>query len=385
MKKAVSERDPDTAGLKVGKFCEICLRLLQQVVIGSFTPFGKKIDNFADDCRKIITAQAPTIPESLRVVVPRALVFIYTMRSKRDIAHVGGDVDANAIDLATMVRTADWIICELIRIYHSLSLEEAQDLVDGISVRQLPDIWEINGKKRVLRPGLTAKQQTLFLLYHEPTSVVLAEDLCSWVEHGSIAVYRRDVLRPLHDVRLIEYDEENDAVHLSPPGRKRWRRRSSSNRSLEATARDLRDPGRNLGGNTEGLGWRSRGPRFLWLRGLDLNQRPLGYEPNTAMSGNPLILREKRSAASGSTLSDDASFFVSFHPVSGCHGSKMGAEIRAQSPRLSAASGVVLFARGPPSGSGRWMIPSRLVSARSASETPNRGPNFGMGSDQTRS
>src|SRR5262245_7102704 len=55
LKKAVSERDPDTAGLKVGKFCEICLRLLQQVVIGSFTPFGKKIDNFADDCRKIIT------------------------------------------------------------------------------------------------------------------------------------------------------------------------------------------------------------------------------------------------------------------------------------------------------------------------------------------
>src|SRR2546426_11381703 len=76
---------------------------------------------------------------------------------------------------------------------------------------------------------------------------------------------------------------------------------------------------------------------ITWLRGLDLNQRPLGYEYNTAMSGNPLILREKRSAASGSTLSDDASFIVSFHPVSGCYGSKMGAEIRAQSPRLSAA------------------------------------------------
>jgi hypothetical protein len=70
-----------------------------------------------------------------------------------------------------------------------------------------------------------------------------------------------------------------------------------------------------------------------------LNRRPLGYEYNTAMSGNPLILREKRSAASGSPLSDDASFFVSFHPVSGCYGSKMGAEIRAQSPRLSAGAG----------------------------------------------
>jgi hypothetical protein len=215
----LSERDPDTTGLKIGKFCEVCLRLLQHVVTGTFTAFGKQIPNFADECRNIIQAPAaPTVVESLRVVVPRALVFLYTMRSKRGIGHVGGDVDANAIDIATMVRTADWIICELIRVYHSLSLEEAQDLVDGISVRQLPDIWEINGKKRVLRPGLTAKQQTLFLLYHEPTSVVLAEDLCSWVEHGSIGVYRRDVLRPLHDVRLIEYDEENDAVHLSPTG-----------------------------------------------------------------------------------------------------------------------------------------------------------------------
>src|SRR2546425_3824097 len=77
----------------------------------------------------------------------------------------------------------------------------------------------------------------------------------------------------------------------------------------------------------------------LWLRGLDLNQRPLGYDYKTAMTGNPLILQERHSAASGSTLSDGASFFVSFHPVSGCYGSKMGAETRAQSPRLSAASG----------------------------------------------
>jgi hypothetical protein len=140
------------------------------------------------------------------------------MRSKRGIGHVGGDVDANTIDIETMVRTADWIICELIRVYHSLSLEEAQDLLDSISVRQLPDIWEVNGKKRVPRPGLTAKQQTLFLLYHEPTSFVLAEDLYSWVEYDQLRTYRRDVLWPLHEARLIEFDEENDAVHLSPTG-----------------------------------------------------------------------------------------------------------------------------------------------------------------------
>ncbi len=83
-----------------------------------------------------------------------------------------------------------------------------------------------------------------------------------------------------------------------------------------------------------------------------MNRRPLGYEYKTAMTGNPLILQERRSAASGSTLSDDASFFVSYHPVSGCYGSKMGAEMRAQSSRLPAASGAVIFARGLGAGAG---------------------------------
>jgi hypothetical protein len=47
---------------------------------------------------------------------------------------------------------------------------------------------------------------------------VLAEDLYSWVEYDQLRTYRRDVLWPLHNARLIEFDEENDAVHLSPTG-----------------------------------------------------------------------------------------------------------------------------------------------------------------------
>src|SRR5436853_2735115 len=57
-----------------------------------------------------------------------------------------------------------------------------------------------------------------------------------------------------------------------------------------------------------------------------MNQRPLGYEYNTAMPGNPMILRERRSTAGSSTFSVDASFLLLFRPVSGCYGSKMGAD-----------------------------------------------------------
>jgi len=218
LKAAASEGRSDLAGVRAGKFAEVSLRLLQQVVTGSFTPFGTQIQNFADECRKLITANVPTVVESLRVILPRALVFIYTVRNKRGIGHVGGDVDANTIDVAVITRVADWVMCELIRVYHSLSLEEAQDIVDALASRHVPDVWEVGGKKRVLREGLTGKQQTLLLLYSDPSSVLLAEDLCTWIEYSRLSDFRRDVLRPLHRARWIEFDAELDTVQLSPLG-----------------------------------------------------------------------------------------------------------------------------------------------------------------------
>lgn len=218
LKKNSAETRYEAAGLAVGKFCEVVLRLLQEKISGNFTPFGTRIANYADECRKLIASQAKQGNESERVVLPRALVFLYTMRSKRGIGHVGGDVDANSIDIAAMARTADWIICELIRINHGLSLEEAQDIVDGISVRQLPAIWEVGGKKRVLKDGLQARDQALLLLYSTPDSAVLLEDLCDWVEYSNPYLFRTTVIGKLHKGRMLELDTDSESVILSPKG-----------------------------------------------------------------------------------------------------------------------------------------------------------------------
>lgn len=220
LKTNLAESRHDAAGLSAGKFCEIALRFLQQRVQGTHTPFGTKIVNFAEDCRALIAAPAGAATDSEHIILPRALVFLYTMRNKRGIGHVGGDVDANSIDIALMARAADWVVAELIRIHHGLSLEEAQDLIEAIAIRRLPDIWEVGGKKRVLRDGLTAKEETLLLLYSSKDSVVLLEDLMSWVEYSNPGVYRRTVLGDLHSHRLLEWDNDSNAVILSPKGAK---------------------------------------------------------------------------------------------------------------------------------------------------------------------
>lgn len=208
----------DTSGLSAGKFCESVLRLLQHELTGTSIPFGKHIPNFAEECRKLTALRVTAGLESLRVIIPRALVFLYTLRGKRGIGHVGGDVEANEIDAAATVRMCDWIVCEMVRIFHGLSLEEAQAIVDALAQRVLPDIWTVAGKKRVLRKGLSYKQQTLLLLYSELESGVLSEDLFSWTEHSHAGTFRRDVLAALHNDRLVEYDKENQIVYISPLG-----------------------------------------------------------------------------------------------------------------------------------------------------------------------
>lgn len=217
LKRNLAESRLDAAGLSAGKLCEAAIRHLQNRALGASTPFGEKIPNFADECRKIISAQAgKNITESEKTILPRALVFLYTMRNKRGIGHVGGDVDPNAIDGALIGRVADWIICELVRVNHNLSLEEAQDLVDGLAVRQLPDVWEVAGKRRVLRDGLSAKDQLLLLLYSCKDQWVLTEDLVSWVEYSNPSVLRSSILGKLHKERFVEWDRDSELVMLSP-------------------------------------------------------------------------------------------------------------------------------------------------------------------------
>ena len=218
LKARQAEGKHDAAGVSAGKMCETVLRLLQHELKKSVTPFGQQILNYSGECDSFAQVPKAAANESLRIVIPRGLNFLYTLRNKRGIGHAGGDVDANAIDGATIARIADWIVCELIRIFHTMSLEEADALVSSLSSRDIPDIWEVGGKKRVLRNDLDFKQKTLLLLYSSVDSAVLAEDLYSWVKYSNFAMYRKSVLVQLDVGNFVEYDRDSDTVIISPIG-----------------------------------------------------------------------------------------------------------------------------------------------------------------------
>lgn len=218
LKAAYLDSNFDTCGLRAGRFCEVVLRLLQQELTGMHTQFGTKINNFKEECIKLENTPSSAGHESIRILLPRALNFLYTLRNKRGIGHEGGDVDANEIDAGTAVRIADWCICELVRLKYTVSLEEAQSLCDIVAKRQLPQIWEVFGKRRVLDAKLSFADQALLLLYSSSDSTVATEDLVSWIEYSNPSVFRQDVLQKLHKTRFIEYDQELEMIAISPLG-----------------------------------------------------------------------------------------------------------------------------------------------------------------------
>jgi hypothetical protein len=218
LKQAYVNGQFDACGLRAGRLCEILLRVLQHELSGSHTPLGTRLKAFDIECAELERTPKEAGPESLRLIIPRGLNFLYTLRNKRGFGHEGGDIDANEIDAATAVRIADWCIAELIRSLNAIPLEDGQALLDAIATRELPQVWAVGGLKRVLARGLTYREQTLLLLYSDPETAVPLEDLCSWVEHPRMAYYRRDVVARLHAARLVEYDRENEVVILSPAG-----------------------------------------------------------------------------------------------------------------------------------------------------------------------
>lgn len=203
--------------LNGGKLCEVIHSILRGHVDGGFPDKASKPSNMVDACKAFEGADRNTFPRSVRIQIPRILMALYEVRNNRGVGHVGGDVDPNHMDARYVLESSKWVMAELVRVFHDLKPEEATQTIDNLVDRTVPVVWDTGKAKRVLRTGLSYKEQTLLLLY-STTGPVLEKDLFRWVEHSNSSVYRRDVLRKAHQERLLEYDELSTVVQLSPTG-----------------------------------------------------------------------------------------------------------------------------------------------------------------------
>jgi len=212
------ERRWEPAGLNGGKFSEVVYSILRGHIDGKLPNKARKPGNFVDACRKLEQDGASqSVSRSLRIQIPRVLIALYEIRNNRGVGHVGGDVDPNHMDSVAVVYMSKWVMAELVRVFHTVSTEEASEIVEALVARESMLIWEVNGVKRVLDPSMTQKDKTLVLLYGEDKAIDEAI-LRTWVQAANSSTYRRDILKRAHKAKLIEYDAEKQTAQISPLG-----------------------------------------------------------------------------------------------------------------------------------------------------------------------
>lgn len=208
------ERRWSPAELSGGKFCEIVYTILQGHAKGTYSAKPAKPANFVDACKKLETNSGE--PRSFQILIPRLLPALYEIRNNRGVGHVGGDVDPNHMDALAVLSMSNWIMAELVRVLHSVHVDEAQALVDNLVERRVPIVWKGGNMKRVLDPSMPLKDQILVLLA-STTGQVAVSDLLLWTDTKN-KTYFLKLLRQLHRKRNIEVSSDEATTHLLPPG-----------------------------------------------------------------------------------------------------------------------------------------------------------------------
>lgn len=206
-----------------GRFCEAAFRMLQQVTTGKFTPLGKSLDT-EGIIKAVVNADPAKTPESIRIHIPRALRVVYDVRNKRDAAHLGGDVDPNLMDATLVVSNVDWVLAEFVRLYHGVSADEAQKIVDGLVTRKVPAVEDFDGFLKVLRPKAKAGEYVLLVLYERGTQGATNEELRSWVKPKMRSNLRRTLNGLVHNDAFVH--EGSGRFFITKRGRAEVERRN---------------------------------------------------------------------------------------------------------------------------------------------------------------
>lgn len=197
--------------LDSGHFVEAARRIIEHELTGSHTPLNRSLTAFSDAVlRQYETAQGD---ESLRLLIPRALKAIYNIRNKRGVGHIGA-VSPNEMDSTYILYTCKWVLAELVRLASGLQPHETQQVMAGIVERRISVLWKEPDVTAVLDPTMTAKEQTLILLYDQ--SPQSEDELRAIVDYKNASKYRQ-LLKELHRKKLI-FRTDSGRCLILPPG-----------------------------------------------------------------------------------------------------------------------------------------------------------------------
>ena len=166
---------------KAGKFIEAVAKALVLYC-------GKKIENprrFSAGRELQLLQNEAAYPEALRLVIPRAAIFVYDIVSNRGGRHDAHDVDANEMDATTIIPMISWILAELVRFCSGADPATAMNLIKELATKTYPYFEEIDGRPYVNIDGAPG-DIALLILYSVYPRRLRRQDLVNLVvRHGA--------------------------------------------------------------------------------------------------------------------------------------------------------------------------------------------------------
>jgi hypothetical protein len=184
------------------RFSEAVFRILEWAATGTYTALGDNLPKVPTLLGRL--EQATAAPDSVRFHIPRSLRLIYDVRNKRNVAHLADGIDPNQQDATMVVRNMEWVMAELVRLYHNVSAHEAHGIIVDLVSKEVPLIQEFDGFPRVLKQ-LRASDHLLVLLYWRGAEGATLDQLRDWARPPMRAQIRRT---------LNTLDAAKDFIHL---------------------------------------------------------------------------------------------------------------------------------------------------------------------------
>lgn len=198
-----------------GRFSEGVFRLLQYSAGQTVTPLGKTLPSVD---RLLASFEQSSGSDSIRLHIPRTLKLIYDIRNKRDVAHLADGIDPNLQDATLVVGNMDWVLAELVRLFHGVSPDHAQEIIENLVSKEVPAVEEIDGQPVILRE-LQPRDQALLLLYRAGAHGATLDELADGLRTGR-KDHLKDRLTKLDEAKLVLEHPKSGKYHITSRGSK---------------------------------------------------------------------------------------------------------------------------------------------------------------------
>ena len=178
LKIAYQLQDWEKSLIRGGKFSESVMKAIH------FLRTGEVVRRISVESEINDTLKDTKLPDSVRLLIPRAIRVLYGHRSQRGGAHTY-PFDPNAMDCSLVSPIADWILSELVRLYYTTDPERAMAIVKALTKKTTPFVEYIDGDYVVLRQNAPAREQIGFILYARYHNRTTPTQLKRWIADHS--------------------------------------------------------------------------------------------------------------------------------------------------------------------------------------------------------